>query len=340
MVKKLGIVFLMVILGAVSLVAYGVGEAETVADGLNNPRGYAFAEDGTLFVADTGVGGDVEVLGERGPVKLGNSGAVVAINPDGEKTVIIPNLPSADLGFGELSGPQTLLLTDETLWVGIGESVATASPFSATVIGLDRETYGVQYIIPLYAEEVTNNWDDSEPLNANPVDLELSPDGVLHIVDSGCNCIYAWTAEDGLSPVVVWDDNPVPTSMSFADDGSFYVGFLTGFPFPAGGARVEHYSADGDLVETFEGLTTVVDVMVGDDGTVYAVEFVSNFGERGWQPDSGRVVMIGDDGITPVMENLNFPYHLNYDADGNMVVSINAAFSAPDAGQIIMVNGE
>ena len=84
-----------------------------------------------------------------------------------------------------------------------------------------------------------------------------------------------WSADAGLEVAVVWDfesDNPVPTAVDIGPDGDIYVGFLTGFPFPAEGSRIERWSG-GELVETFEGLTAVTSVLVTDDGDVYAVEF-------------------------------------------------------------------
>ena len=310
---------------------------EVVVDGLNHPRGFAFTEDGTVYVANVGIGGETEVVGPRGPALIGATGALEVISPDGEMTTLVPDLPSTDFGFGERSGPQVLLLTDDMIWLGVGESVANYSPFASSLIGFDRETMLPMHVIPLFDHEVANNPDGLEMLNANPVDLAVDDAGTLWIVDSGCNCVMTWTAAAGLEVFVVWDDNPVPTAMDFGPDGDLYVSFLSPFPFVPGSARIDRYDMDGALVESYDNMTTVVDVWVDAEGTIHAVEFVDSFGETGWAPNSGRVVTVGDDGVETLMDGLNFPYRLAMDHEDRMVVSINAAFMEPGTGQIIVV---
>jgi sugar lactone lactonase YvrE len=131
------------------------------------------------------------------------------------------------------------------------------------------------------------------------------------------------------------DDNPVPTTVAVGPDGSVYVGFLTGFPFPSEASRIEVYSPEGELAQTFEGLTMVTDLLLGDDGTLYAVQMADSFGDQGFNPESGSVVAVSEDGIVPVVEGLNFPYGLALTPDGGLVVSLNAAFGEPGTGMVI-----
>jgi hypothetical protein len=113
---------------------------------------------------------------------------------------------------------------------------------------------------------------------------------------------------------------------------------MTGFPFEAGTARIEVWSPEGELVQTFEGLTMVTDLLVAQDGTLYAVQLADGFGDQGFNADSGSVVIVSEDGIEPVAEGLSFPYGLAQDADGNLAVSINA-MGAPGSGSVIPVGG-
>src|SRR5690606_7938571 len=128
---------------------------------------------------------------------------------------------------------------------------------------------------------------------------------------------------EGTSIFAAWDgeDNPVPTTIELGIDGFLYIGFLTGFPFPEGGSRIELWSTDGELVDTYTGLTTVVDILVDDMGVIYATEY-GVFGDQGF--GLGRVVMVTDEGITPVAENLPAPWGLAKDAD-SLYISVNSA---------------
>ncbi len=118
---------------------------------------------------------------------------------------------------------------------------------------------------------------------------------------------------------------------------------LTPFPFPEGGARIDVISPDGDLVKQYIGLTLAVNVVVTDDGAVYAVEFgrfdlaIADADTSPWVPNSGRVVMVSDEGITPIAEGLNFPYALAQNADGNWLVTNSSAYSAPGTGEVLLI---
>ncbi len=61
---------------------------EVVADGLDNPRGVMVADDGSVYVAESGVGGDTCLgEGEEAPC-YGPTGAVVRVTADGVETVV------------------------------------------------------------------------------------------------------------------------------------------------------------------------------------------------------------------------------------------------------------
>jgi hypothetical protein len=86
---------------------------EVVASGLDNPRGLAFAPNGTLYVVEAGRGGDgvcqPNPAGE-GDVCFGLSGAITQVQK-GHQTRVVTGLPShADpAGFGA-TGPHDLAL--------------------------------------------------------------------------------------------------------------------------------------------------------------------------------------------------------------------------------------
>ncbi len=308
-----------------------------IADGLTNPRHLIYDTDGTLYIVEAGTGGEVEVEGPFGnPVGTGGTGQVLAVPPGGEPSPLIVNLSSMENG---IRGPMAILPATDAFWLALGEG-PLSSPFTMATVALSRDTLRVQTYVDIYAHEAAEN-PDGDVIASNPADLALADDGTLFIADAACNCVLTWTEMDGLQTFAAWsiDDNPVPTSLAFSPEGDVYVGFLTGFPFPSEAARIERWSRDGELVETFTGLTTVVDLLVDEAGTLYAVEMTSGFGDSGFIPESGRVVAVSADGLTPVAEGLNMPYGLAQAPDGTLVVAVNAAFSAPGSGQVIALPG-
>jgi hypothetical protein len=342
MMRQLSILSLALVsvVAMVAPVAAQDGEWTVLAEGLNNPRNIFFAEDGTLYIAEAGTGGESDATGPfDNPVKVGTTAQISAVAPDGTWSVIVPELFSMDQGFGSVYGTHGVWVTEDSIWIAQGEGPKEGMPEGSEANGImvvDRATGEEQtFVSALEVEQAENP--DGDIISSNPVDLGVAEDGTVYLANAGCNCVMKWTEADGLTVFGSWpiDDNPVPTSVEVGPDGNIYVGFLTGFPFPEGGSRIEVWTPEGELVETYEGLTGVTGLLVTDDGTIYATQH-GVFGDEGWAPDSGSVVMVSDEGVTPVAEGLNVPFGLAQDADGNLAVSINSA-SEPGTGQVISI---
>lgn len=309
-----------------------------LVDGLNNPRAVFYDAEGTLWVAEAGLAGDLTADTENGPTAYGGSARVLKLEAgDDDAEVVMGGLPSS-AGFEDMIGVNSLYADDNGLWLAIGLG-PNADPFNMSVVNLDPDSFRVRHFIDLWSFEVENNPDGDFPVS-NPGDIASDGSGTYYFIDFSGNDLLKWTADSGLELFHVWDDLPVPTAVDVAPDGSIYVGFLSAFPFAQGSARVEHWSAAGELLETFDELTGVTDVQVADDGTVYAVQLASEFGDLGWTANSGSIVTVSADGITPVAEGLNYPYGMAIAPDGTLVVTINSSFSGEGTGQVVAINSD
>lgn len=332
------IVLLMVFGAALPLAAQ---DADVIASGFSGPRNITYDADGNLYVVEAGVGGPVEVEGTFGsPVNAGGTGQVSVVAPDGETSIWIAGLTSIDNGQ---RGAMDVMFSGDSVWLALGEGTE-GTPFSAAVVELSAETMRVQRYIDIWSVEAAEN-PDGDIVLSNPSDLAMSADGTLYIVDASCNCVFTWTEADGVSVFASWsveEGTTVPTALALSPEGDLYVGMFSGWPHEAGTAFIERRSADGELVETYEGLTMITDLLVAEDGTLYAVEMAENFGDTGFIPDSGRIVAVSADGITPVAEGLNLPYGMAITPEGDFAVAVNAIAFGPDgpvagAGEVIRV---
>lgn len=336
MVRKLAFAVVLIVLVAMSLpLAAQESESGALAEALNNPRGLTYGADGTLYITEAGTTGEETVEGEFGPVNYGPTARVLAVPAEGGEAQVVADGLVSFAAFDNVVGVNNVHVTEDgTQWIVLGGPFAGADLPATGVLILDAEGNQVGFV-DIGAYEVENNPDGDIPAS-NPHDIAVAPDGTVYLTDASGNALYTITAEGEINLVHVWEDLPVPTGVAVGPDGSVYVGFLTAFPFPAGGSRVERWSPEGELVETYEGLSYVTDVEVGPDGTVYAVEFATSFGDFGFEQNTGRVVSVSADGITPIAEGLNLPYGLAVSPDGALAVTVNSAFGEPGSGMVIV----
>ena len=329
-----------------------------VARGLANPRGLVVASDGTLYVSEAGSGGSDTFNGPPnfgpGPSHRGTSARVSRIGADGTATLVAGNLPSLALGGYEVIGPSTLVEVDGDLLVVTGyvHQAMAAAPNEAAVLRINRTTGAVTLVSDIGAFERAND-PDGFGIESDLNGIAASADGAVYVGDAGGNALYRVDPRSGqLSLVTVFDGlpgagpnpargnrnelDPVPTGVAMAADGSVYVGFLSGFPFPTGAAKVVRVARDGAVSDALTGLTAVVGVAVGPDGLLYVVEFASGFDLNaqppGWKNDSGRVLRVLPTGATQVVaDGLNRPYGIAFDKTGNLFVT-NHSDAPPEAG--------
>jgi hypothetical protein len=276
---------------------------EVIASGLNNPRGLTFSPNGGLYVAESGKGGSGPCFeGPEGPACFGNSGSVTRIDRHGQRRVLT-GLPSygaestGDVAIGpsdvSFRGQGSMYLT-----VGLGLDL----DFSKTIPALDDmgqllRSQGGSRKLKVVAdladfEDANNPTGDEENVNPNSVLatsrgpvvadagandlLRVAPNGKISVLATFPNRLVDAPPFLGLPPGTQIPMDAVPTSVARGPDGALYVGQLTGFPFPVGGANV-YRIVPGHAPEVFaSGFTNIIDIAFDSRGTLYVLEIFKN----------------------------------------------------------------
>lgn len=322
--------------------------------------GVLVAPDGSIWVIDSGTGGDTEVAGvdpgtgQPVTAKLGDSARVVQIAADGTQKVVA-NLPSIVQGM-EATGGARLALLNGALYATSGFWIEAAGPDAAPNMAIVAKIDGNQ------VSQVANLWKLESEQNpgkfikeSHPYGLAAGPDGNLWITDAGANDLLKVNPATGQVEVVkvfegvasplpnaarggAMESDPVPTGVAFGQDGSAYVSFLPGFPFLPGSAKVVKVTADGQVNDYATGLTMLTDLRTGPDGNMYAVQ-VGQFTEQGPVPNSGAIIRVkAGDASEVVLTGLSFPTSIDFNAAGDAYVTINGA-GAPGTGEVVKYAG-
>jgi sugar lactone lactonase YvrE len=330
-------------------------EPTVVASGLNTPMGVVVADDGTIWITDSGTGGpdSVEVpdpaTGQIGKLAFGLTARLVRVDPDGTQTDVISDLPSIILPDAPI-GAARLAMWNGALYFTSGgwqEGTGPRGANAAALLRLDGD----------HVTEVLNTWDIEESQNpagalveAHPFGITVGPDNALWIADAAGNDLFrVMTPSDSPELITVFDalpspvpnpargdameTEPVPTGIAFMD-GEAYVSFLPGAPFVPGSGKVVHVSSTGEYTDYATGFSMLSDLKTGPDGNLYGVS-MGTFTEQGPTPNSGAIIRIGPGETSePVVSGLQLPTAIAFDAEGNAYVAISA-LGQPGAGQIV-----
>jgi hypothetical protein len=294
--------------------AGAVSAPEIVAEGLNNPYKMSFGPDGSLYVAEGGLGADgaagpcVE-FEEGGDLCLGLTGSITKVNTtlDTQERVIteLPSVAPSDSEGNGARGPVDVIVSGASTYVVISlggppadrDGFGEGGAFLGTVLEVDALDQ-VSIFADLAAYEQANDPDAGQPgaegADSNPFSIEAKQGGGFWAVDAGGNDVLSISATGDIADEAVLPFEmveappflgapagtmipmqPVPTSITSGAAG-LIVTQLTGFPFPVGGSKVfELDEATGDLSVFEPGFTNVVDAAQGADGSVYVLEFAA-----------------------------------------------------------------
>ena len=316
---------------------------EVIAAGLTNPRNLHFGPDGSLYVAEAGIGGDLEPTCEPAdnmfqPYRGGYSGRISRVLPDGTLQTVADGLPGFLDGFGDSLGVSDIAWIEGTMYALIEGGGCTR--------GLPDDPAGVVRINPdgsySYVADITAfiraNPVASEPLCGPFGDCE--PDGVPHsmmvhggklvVVETNHNSVLEIDPASG-SVTRMLDlsvQDPAPIILGRKGNDLFLAGF---------DGLIQMFGTSFGSVSTFDqDYSAIVNLHIrGND--MYVLETFAP--EMPWTPDTGRVIHRSFDGSRNAIAcGLNFP--IGMARRGNeLFVSVTSYGQGPvtGLGQIVRV---
>ena len=305
---------------------------ETVAKGLNNPRGVSVAPDGSVYIASAGKGGR-NCFG-KGEARqcLGNTGSIVRVT-GGDKSKVAGGFVSATSPGGVFGGPLTgvSVAPDGQAYAvsGSGEPAFVKSlpkPVRSKVGRVFNVSGGsFAAVARVDTLEWKNNLDNVKgDRNSNPYAVLALADRQI-VADAGANAVLEVRGSDvellAVLPKNRRGTQSVPTSLAVDPaTGDILVGELA-FGGGKGRARVFRIPAAGGTpaVEA-TGFTAITGVALGPDGSLFVTEFDRK--PRTENPE-GLLVRVAPDGTrTNLGQNtLIAPTGAAVDAAGAVYVS-------------------
>lgn len=330
------------------------GAVTVVASGLNNPRGLAFASDGSLYVAEAGSGGAGPCYpGPEGfPVCFGTSGAIAKIN-NGAVRRVVTGLSSfaGETGVGSM-GPSDVTIVSGLPVFTVGFAIKISQRSELPTAGRTTASRLLSSVggtvVPL--ADIGGFVSQVEPDGGNPNSLVVDSKGAT-VADSAANMLvrFGWNgagsviarfpdqlvdapSELGLPPGTQIPAQSVPTGVVKGPDGAYYVSELTGYPFTPGTARV-YRVVDGQAPTVFaSGFTNIIDLAFDRRGTLYVLE-VSHEGLS--TGDTGALIKVRADGTQQVLlDDLEGPGGLTIRGDNLYLTDCGVC---PDAGRVLRI---
>lgn len=344
----------------------------TVASGVSNARGVSFGPDGTLYVAEPGIGGNGNCQPSPStlfqPICAGNSGSIVRVKPSaqgvvagGQQDRIFTNFqslaeqPSGNQG----AGPQDLQFDS------LGNAYLLTG-FAGYPGNRDLETLalGANYPIPPQQLATFPPSTPDEVLNTSQLaklfKADLNTGGLTEIFDFAKYEII--NNPDGGDVVSNPYDLAISGDTAYVVDGGGNAAYsikLDGSAFDVAAIPDNILSSTAlpplppgvelppGLVEflppTEPGQPPNIAVQsvptggtIGPDGALYVGEYVG----FPYPEDEARIFRIGEDGVPVVFaEGFNHITDLTFDKDGNLLVLQFSDESQPTMGSIQFLPG-
>jgi hypothetical protein len=335
------------VLGAVAAFTQTSSNVTVFATGFNNPRGLKWGPDGNLYVAEGGVGGGTstagvcdQVVSPVGPYTGGTNARISKVGPDGMRTTLTGNLPSARDAMGDILGVADVAFIGTQLYAvtaggGCSHGHANA-PNAILKVNADGSWTKLADLSAFQALHPV--------VSPNPGDYE--PDGTWYSLISADGDLFAVEPNHGevdeittsgivtrLIDVSASQGHVVPTSIARIKNG-FSVSNLNTFPIAPGSAALYTINNLGGVTNVLPGLTTVVGLVVIGNST-YFLELSTDPGFPA--PGKGAVVRLTGTKFTTIAEGLTAPTGITAGSDGALYVSNFGTGAPAGVGQIVKI---
>lgn len=317
--------------------------------GLTSPRHFTWDANQNLLVALAGSGGASAPTEHTptndivGPWAGGPTGALAVIGPDGCPSSLATGLPSSADAVGGVLGVDDVAVLGFDTYLGVdGGGAGHGNPDQPSGVYRLNDEGPPELVADLSAwvrdNPVAQVPGDHDPDGAGYSLVADEADEVLYVGDPNSGQILAVTADGEISRHAdLSDPHVVPTGMALDAAGNLFVGTLTTVPYADGSASVLRIAPDGSVATVWTGLTAVADVVVGADGSLYALEMsTGNTPEPPFfVPGSGRIVhQTGPATSEVVVAGLDLPIAMEIGEDLAWYIS-GPAIGATDGSGII-----
>lgn len=272
-----------------------------VADGLDNVRGLNFAPDGSLYITESGVGGDGRCI--PGPSLegllscAGTSGALTRVK-DGKQERVLTGLPSIALRptGATGAGPQDIVFDQSGnpyLLIGYGGNPSMAdfpetSPSWGQLYQVDLKTGSLNSIANLAKYELANNADGEDVLDvsgeiaSNPYAFTIKGN-TAYIVDAAANNVLTVGLDGSNLKTLTVLPTQTLTSPIFP-------------PLAPGQTPPPDAPPPGQTPEKIEIQSVPTGVAFGNDGALYVSEYTG----FPFPVGKARIFRVQPDGTTTV----------------------------------------
>lgn len=324
---------------------------EVFAEGLQYPRGFAWAPNGDMYVAEAGTGGTsfttaeqcAQVVPPVGPYLSGLTSRISRIDRAGHVSVFATGFPSDLNQLGLVSGVADIAFVGDQMYAlmsggGCDHGSAQVPQGVARVAASGEWTM----LNDLGAFEMSHPTAVNEPGDFEPTGTWYSmirSGGSLVAVEPNHGDLVSIDPRTGaitrLADLSAHEGHWVPTVIA-ERAGDFYISNLGHFPVVAGEQKVIRVSRSGEVSDVASGFTTVLGLDFDPSGRMYVLENSSVSGD-GPTPMTGRVVRIDRQGNRDVIvDGLFLPTAMRFGPDGMLYIS-NIGFGPPLPGQILRV---